>query len=242
MSAHVTPLRGSSILAVKELMAWYGESQALHGIDVELREGELVTLLGRNGAGKSTTLKALVGMLKTRSGSIRIGGTETIGLATRKIAGLGVGYVPEDRGIYGSLTVEENLLLPPKVAEGGFALEELFGLFPNLKERLHSHGNRLSGGEQQMLSIARVLRTGARILLLDEPTEGLAPVIVEQIGRTLKLLKDKGYTVLLVEQNFEFAQALADRHYIVEQGRVVNMYDHATADRSRARILQYLGV
>jgi len=205
-----------ALLEVKGLNAWYGESHILHGMDFEVREGEVVTLLGRNGAGKTTTMKCVMGMVARREGSIRFKGTETIRLPSNQVARLGIALCPEERGIFASLDVQENLLLPPQVAEGGLPVEQVFELFPNLKERLHSQGTKLSGGEQQMLAIGRILRTGARLLLLDEPTEGLAPVIVQQIGRTIARLKQQGFTILLVEQNFRFAQKVADRHYIVE--------------------------
>ncbi|MET4578093.1 ABC transporter ATP-binding protein [Ottowia thiooxydans] len=237
-----TTIQDSKVLHVCDLNAWYGESHVLHGVDFNVSRGEVVTLLGRNGAGKSTTLKAIVGLLRTRKGSVLIEGTETMNLPSRRVAGLGIGYVPEDRGIYATLTVQENLMLPPQVRPDGFSLEQIFNLFPNLKARLTSYGDRLSGGEQQMLAMARVLRTGAKFLLLDEPTEGLAPVIVEQIGNMLQQLKRQGYSMLLVEQNFEFAQSLADRHYIVDQGRVVDAFTAASADREQAKIRRYLGV
>ncbi|HEU4930322.1 MAG TPA: ABC transporter ATP-binding protein [Burkholderiales bacterium] len=230
------------MLEVKGLHAWYGESHILHGIDVEVREGEVVTLLGRNGAGKTTTLKSIIGMVARRRGSIRFRGTETIAWPSNRIARMGIAFCPEERGIFASLDVEENLLLPPQVAEGGLSVDEVFRLFPNLRERLRSQGTKLSGGEQQMLAIGRILRTGARLLLLDEPTEGLAPVIVDQIGRTIAELKAKGFTILLVEQNFRFAQKVADRHYIVEHGRVVDMVPGAELEANMHRVHAYLGV
>jgi len=230
------------LLAVAGLNAWYGESHVLHGVDLEVAPGEVVTLLGRNGAGKTTTLKSIMGIEVRRTGSIRFGGTEIAGLPSNRIARLGIALCPEERGIFASLNVEENLLLPPKVAEGGLALAQIYELFPNLRERLASQGTKLSGGEQQMLAIGRILRTGARLLLLDEPTEGLAPVIVEQIGDTIARLKKAGFTVLLVEQNFRFAATVADRHYIVENGRVVDMIPNAELGRSMDRVHQYLGV
>ena len=230
------------MLEVKGLHAWYGESHILHGIDFEIRDGEVVTLLGRNGAGKTTTLKSVMGMVGRRQGSIRFRGGETVHLPSNRIARLGIAFCPEERGIFASLDVEENLLLPPQVAEGGLSLEEVFRLFPNLRERLRSQGTKLSGGEQQMLAIGRILRTGARLLLLDEPTEGLAPVIVEQIGRTIGELKARGFTILLVEQNFRFAQKVADRHYIVEHGRVVDMVPGTELDANMHRVHEYLGV
>jgi branched-chain amino acid transport system ATP-binding protein len=230
------------MLEVKGLNAWYGESHILHGMDLEVREGEVVTLLGRNGAGKTTTLKSIMGMVGRRQGSIRFKNTELVKLPSNEIARLGIAFCPEERGIFASLDVEENLMLPPQVATGGLSLEQIFRLFPNLRERLHSQGTKLSGGEQQMLAIARILRTGARLLLLDEPTEGLAPVIVQQIGATISQLKQQGFTILLVEQNFRFAQKVADRHYIVEHGRVVDMIPGAELEANLGRVHEYLGV
>jgi branched-chain amino acid transport system ATP-binding protein len=232
----------AKLLEVRGLNAWYGESHILHGMDFDVPEGELVTLLGRNGAGKTTTLKSIMGMVGRRQGSVRFRGTQAVGLSSNRIARLGIAFCPEERGIFASLDVEENLLLPPQVAPGGLSLEQIYELFPNLKERLRSQGTKLSGGEQQMLAIARILRTGARMLLLDEPTEGLAPVIVEQIGRTLERLKREGFTILLVEQNFRFAQKLADRHYIVEHGRVVETLAGAELEANLGRVHEYLGV
>ena len=230
------------MLEVRGLHAWYGESHILHGIDLDIADGEVVTLLGRNGAGKTTTLKSIMGMVAKRKGSIKFRGKETIALPSNTIARMGIAFCPEERGIFASLDVEENLLLPPQVGPGGLSLEEVFTLFPNLRERLRSQGTKLSGGEQQMLAIGRILRTGARLLLLDEPTEGLAPVIVEQIGRTIAELKRKGFTILLVEQNFRFAQKVADRHYIVEHGRVVDMVPGAELEANMHRVHEYLGV
>ncbi len=230
------------MLEVQALNAWYGESHILHGMEFKVAEGEVVTLLGRNGAGKTTTLKSIMGMVGRRKGSIRFRGAETIGLASNRIARLGIAFCPEERGIFASLDVEENLLLPPQVASGGLSLEQVFALFPNLRERLRSQGTKLSGGEQQMLAIGRILRTGAKLLLLDEPTEGLAPVIVQHIGRTIMQLKQQGFTILLVEQNFRFAQSVADRHYIVEHGRVVDMVPGAELEASMHRVHEYLGV
>jgi branched-chain amino acid transport system ATP-binding protein len=230
------------MLEVRGLNAWYGESHILHGIDFEVGEGEVVTLLGRNGAGKTTTLKSIMGMVGRRDGSIKLRDTQTIRLPSDRIARLGIAFCPEERGIFSSLDVEENLLLPPPVAPGGLTLQQVFELFPNLRERLRSQGTKLSGGEQQMLAIGRILRTGARLLLLDEPTEGLAPVIVQQIGRTLAQLKAQGFTILLVEQNFRFAQTVADRHYIVEHGRVVDMVAGGELVANMGRVHQYLGV
>jgi branched-chain amino acid transport system ATP-binding protein len=230
------------LLSAAGLQAWYGESHILHGVDFEVRRGEVVTLLGRNGAGKTTTLKSVMGMVARREGSVRFEGRETISLASDRIARLGLAFCPEERGIFSSLDVEENLLLPPEVRRGGFALTQVFGLFPNLKERLTSQGTKLSGGEQQMLAIGRILRTGARLLLLDEPTEGLAPVIVQQIGQTISRLKAEGFTILLVEQNFRFASRVADRHYVMENGRVVDMIPNADLESSLAKVHEYLGV
>jgi len=232
----------ASLLEVRGLNAWYGESHILHGIDIDVAEGEVVTLLGRNGAGKTTTLKSVMGMVARRGGSVKFEGRETIGLPSNAVARLGIAFCPEERGIFASLDVEENLLLPPQVRAGGMPLQTIFELFPKLKERLRSQGTKLSGGEQQMLAIARILRTGARLLLLDEPTEGLAPALVRQIGRTLARLKQEGFTILLVEQNFRFAQTVADRHYIVEHGRVVDMVPGAELEASMGRVHEYLGV
>jgi branched-chain amino acid transport system ATP-binding protein len=211
-------------------------------MDLDVATGEVVTLLGRNGAGKTTTLKSIMGMSVRRAGSIRFNGVETVGLASNRIARLGIALCPEERGIFASLNVEENLLLPPQIADGGLPLADIFELFPNLKERLASQGTKLSGGEQQMLAIARILRTGARLLMLDEPTEGLAPVIVQQIGHTIARLKAQGFTILLVEQNFRFAATVADRHYIVEHGRVVDMIPNAELESSMDKVHEYLGV
>ena len=230
------------MLEVKGLNAWYGESHILHGIDLDVAEGEVVTLLGRNGAGKTTTLKSIMGMVGRRKGSIKFKSSELINQPSNRIARMGIAFCPEERGIFASLDVEENLLLPPQVAPGGLSVEQIFTLFPNLRERLRSQGTKLSGGEQQMLAIGRILRTGAKLLLLDEPTEGLAPVIVEQIGRTLERLKREGFTILLVEQNFRFAQKLADRHYIVEHGRVVEILAGSELEANLGRVHEYLGV
>jgi len=232
----------ASLLAVRELNAWYGESHILHGVAFDVAPGEVVTLLGRNGAGKTTTMKSIMGIVGRREGSISLDGEETIRLPSNRIAHLGIALCPEERGIFSSLNVEENLLLPPKVKDGGLTLEQIFTLFPNLKERLSSQGTKLSGGEQQMLAIGRILRTGARLLLLDEPTEGLAPVIVQQIGRTIAELKAQGFTILLVEQNFHFAATVADRHYVMENGRVVDMIPNAQLDANMAKLHEYLGV
>src|SRR5437867_8402721 len=229
-------------LEVRALQAWYGESHILHGVDFQIHPGEMVTLLGRNGAGKTTTLKSIMGIVSRRRGSVRLGGRELIGLPSNRIARLGLAFCPEERGIFASLTVEENLLLPPVVRPGGLGVNAIYELFPNLRERLRAGGTTLSGGEQQMLAIGRILRTGARLLLLDEPTEGLAPVIVQQIGATLRRLKREGFTVLLVEQNFRFAATLADRHYVMEHGRVVDMIPNAQLDASMPKLHDYLGV
>ncbi len=230
------------LLGVHDLHAWYGESHILHGVDLEIRPGEMVTLLGRNGAGKTTTLKSIMGIVGRRRGSIRLAGRELVALPSNQIARLGIAFCPEERGIFASLTVEENLLLPPIVRPGGLGLDAIYGLFPNLRERLQAGGTTLSGGEQQMLAIGRILRTGARLLLLDEPTEGLAPVIVEQIGATLRRLKSEGFTVLLVEQNFRFAATVADRHYVMEHGRVMDMIPNAELEASMGKLHDYLGV
>jgi branched-chain amino acid transport system ATP-binding protein len=229
-------------LAVRDLNAWYGESHVLHGVAFDVAAGEVVTLLGRNGAGKTTTLKSIMAIVPRRDGSITFEGVETVRLPSNRIARMGIAYCPEERGIFASLDVEENLLLPPVVREGGMSVDEIFALFPHLKERLHSQGTKLSGGEQQMLAIGRILRTGARLLLLDEPTEGLAPVIVQQIGRTIRELKKKGYTILLVEQNFRFAATVADRHYVMDHGRVVDMIANAELDANMGKLHDYLGV
>jgi len=231
-----------ALLEVRDLHAWYGESHVLHGVDFEVSRGEVVTLLGRNGAGKTTTLKSVMGMVPRRAGSIRYEASELTRLPSNRIARLGIAICPEERGIFASLSVEENLLLPPVVREGGLGVDLIFGLFPNLQERLRSQGTKLSGGEQQMLAIARILRTGARFLLLDEPTEGLAPVIVQQIGATIRRLKAEGFTILLVEQNFRFAATVADRHYVMERGRVVDMIPNAALDSSMGKLHDYLGV
>jgi branched-chain amino acid transport system ATP-binding protein len=230
------------LLSVAGLHAWYGESHILHGVDFEVRRGEVVTLLGRNGAGKTTTLKSVMGMVARREGSVGFDGKETIALSSDRIARLGLAFCPEERGIFASLDVEENLLLPPEVRTGGLGLGQVFGLFPNLKERLSSQGTKLSGGEQQMLAIGRILRTGARLLLLDEPTEGLAPVIVQQISQTISRLKADGFTILLVEQNFRFASRVADRHYVMENGRIVDMIRNAELESNLAKVHEYLGV
>ena len=231
-----------ALLTVNDLQAWYGESHILHGVTFEVRPGEVVTLLGRNGAGKTTTLKAIMGIVTRRSGSVTFEGRELIGLASNQIARLGVAFCPEERGIFASLSVGENLELPPQVKPGGLARSRIFELFPNIAERLGSQGTKLSGGEQQMLAIGRILRTGARLLLLDEPTEGLAPVIIQQIGRTIRTLKEQGFTIVLVEQNFHFAATVADRYYVMEHGRVAEGLVQQELDANRNKLHDYLGV
>jgi branched-chain amino acid transport system ATP-binding protein len=230
------------LLRLEGLNAWYGESHILHGVDLAVTEGEVVCLLGRNGAGRTTTMRAILGLTGTRKGSIQINGQETIKLPPHKIARLGVGYCPEERGIFASLSAEENLLLPPVIAQGGMTVAEIYEMFPNLKERAASPGTRLSGGEQQMLAVARILRTGARLLLLDEMSEGLAPVIVQKLAEMIRTLKAKGYTVVLVEQNFRFAAPLADRFYIMEHGRIVKQFAQAELAESTGMLKEYLGV
>jgi branched-chain amino acid transport system ATP-binding protein len=230
-------------LSVRDLHAWYGESHVLHGMTFDVNPGEVVTLLGRNGAGKTTTMRAIMGMLANRKGSIKFQGRELIGLKSNRIARHGIAYCPEERGIFSSLSVWENLLLPPRIKmNGGFSVPEIYKLFPNLENRSSSQGTKLSGGEQQMLAIARILRTGAQFLLLDEPTEGLAPVIVQQIGNTISLLRQQGFTILLVEQNFRFAATVADRHYVVEHGRVIDMIPNSALETSKEKLQTYLGV
>ncbi|MFY3082620.1 ABC transporter ATP-binding protein [Achromobacter xylosoxidans] len=235
-----TPAR--SMLEIRDLHAWYGESHILHGIDLDVKAGECITLLGRNGAGRSSTLKSVLGLVGRRSGSIKVQGQETIGLPPHKIARQGIGYCPEERGIYASLTAEENLMLLPSVGPDGMSVDEIYTMFPNLKERAHSPGTRLSGGEQQMLAMARILRTGARLLLLDEITEGLAPVIVQALGRVIRQLQERGYTTVLVEQNFRFARHLADRHYVIEHGQVAAVIEPAEVERSQDRLNALLGI
>jgi len=230
------------LLKVANLQSWYGESHILHGVDFEIRRGELVTLLGRNGAGKTTTLKSIMGIVGKRTGSIAFEGKETVGQPSDRIARLGIAYCPEERGIFSSLNVDENLRLPPIVKPGGLSIEEIYTLFPNLLERRHSQGTKLSGGEQQMLAIGRILRTGADLLLLDEPTEGLAPVIVQRIGEIIRQLKSRGFTILLVEQNFHFAATVADRHYVMEDGRVIDMVSSSDVQQSIGKLQTYLGV
>ncbi len=231
-----------TMLQVRDLNAWYGESHILHGVDFDVAPGEVVTLLGRNGAGKTTTMKSIMGLVGRRQGSIRFNGRETTSLRPDEIAKAGIGFCPEERGIFASLDVTENLMLPRVVAPGGLDLATIYALFPNLKERAGSQGTKLSGGEQQMLAIARILRTGARLLLLDEPTEGLAPVIVQQIGRTIREIKQRGFTVLLVEQNFRFAATVADRHYVMEHGRVIDMIPNSDLEARMDQLHEYLGV
>jgi len=230
------------LLRVEDLHAWYGESHILHGMSFAVGEGEVVTLLGRNGAGKTTTLRAVMGIVGQRRGSVRFQGAELVGLASNKIAKFGLAYCPEERGIFASLNVEENLMLPPVVKPGGMSVDEIYRIFPNLLERKRSQGTKLSGGEQQMLAIGRILRTGANLLLLDEPTEGLAPVIVQQIGALIRTLKTKGFTILLVEQNFHFAATVADRHYVVEHGQVIDMIRNNELAQNEQKLHEYLGV
>ena len=231
-----------AVLNVSNLHAYYGESHILHGVDFSIKRGELVTLLGRNGAGRTTTLKAMLGLTGKRTGSIKIAGHEVIQLPTHKIARLGLGYCPEERGIFSSLSCEENLLLPPQIGEGGMSVDEIYAMFPNLKERRNSQGTRLSGGEQQMLAMARILRTGAKILLLDEITEGLAPVIVQTLGRVIRELKAKGLTIIMVEQNFRFAAPLADRHYVMEHGKIAAVVEKHELAAKTDMLHEYLGV
>lgn len=230
------------LLRLSGVNAWYGESHILHGVDLTVHQGEVVTLLGRNGAGRTTTLKAIMGMVGKRTGSIMVTGKETVGMSTHQVARLGLGYCPEERGIFASLSCEENLMLPPAVAGGGMPVDELYGLFPNLKERRNSPGTRLSGGEQQMLAVARILRTGAKLLLLDEISEGLAPVIVQTLARTIRTLRERGFTIVMVEQNFRFAAPLADRFYVMEHGRIVEGFTAAELDAKMGMLHEYLGV
>jgi branched-chain amino acid transport system ATP-binding protein len=233
---------GGNLLQVRNLEAWYGESHILHGIDFDVNAGEVVTLLGRNGAGKTTTLKSIMGIIGKRTGSVKFNNQDIIRTTSDKIARMGIAFCPEERGIFSSLDVRENLLLPPVVRAGGLPLEQIFDLFPNLKERLHSQGTKLSGGEQQMLAIARILRTGASFLMLDEPTEGLAPVIIQQIGHTIARLKKEGFTILLVEQNFRFASTVADRYYVVEHGKIIDGFSNAELAANMDKLHTYLGV
>jgi len=233
---------GPAMLEVKDLHAWYGESHVLHGVNFDVQEGEVVTLLGRNGAGRTSTLRAIMGLTGSRKGSVRVRGSETIGMATHGIARLGIGYCPEERGIFSSLSAEENLMLPPELAKGGMSVEQIYAMFPNLRERAASQGTRLSGGEQQMLAVARILRTGARLLLLDEISEGLAPVIVHKLAEMVLALRQQGYTVVMVEQNFRFAAPLADRFFVVEHGRILQEFTQAQLPANIARLHEYLGV
>ena len=235
-------VEAANILDVKGLEAWYGESHILHGVDFSVRRGEVVTLLGRNGAGKTTTLKSIMGMVGKRKGSVTYEGTETVGLASDRIARLGIAICPEERGIFASLDVRENLMLPPKIMAGGLDVDAILELFPNLRERMASQGTKLSGGEQQMLAIGRILRTGAKLLMLDEPTEGLAPVIIEQIGLTIQKLKDRGFTILLVEQNFRFASTVADRYYVMEHGQIIDTFANSELEANMEKLHAYLGV
>ena len=241
-AGQAVPAPPGTMLAVRGLEAWYGESHILHGVDFDVGEGEVVTLLGRNGAGKTTTMKSIMGLVGRRAGSIRFEDAETIGMRSDLVARAGIAFCPEERGIFASLTVTENLMLPPVIRPGGMGVAEILTLFPNLKERASSQGTKLSGGEQQMLAIGRILRTGSRLLLLDEPTEGLAPVIVQQIGRTIREIKSRGFTVLLVEQNFRFAATVADRHYVMEHGRVIDMIPNAELQANMGKLHDYLGV
>jgi len=232
-----------AVLKVEGLQAWYGESHVLHGVDFTVNKGEVVTLLGRNGAGRTSTLRSIMGLVGRRSGSIVVNGTETVAMSTHRIAHLGIGYCPEERAIFSSLSVEENLTLPPKVGEGGMSIDEIYEMFPNLRERRKTaQGTKLSGGEQQMLAMARILRTGAHLLLLDEITEGLAPVIVQAIGRVIVKLKERGFTIVLVEQNFRFAAPLADRHYVMEHGRIAESFSASELESKTGMLHEYLGV
>ena len=229
-------------LEVTDLHGWYGESHVLHGVNFHVNEGEVVTLLGRNGAGRTSTMRAIMGLIGSRKGSIKVRGAETIGMATHRIARLGLGYCPEERGIFSSLSCEENLMLPPQLAEGGMSVEQIYAMFPNLKERASSQGTRLSGGEQQMLAVARILRTGAKLLLLDEISEGLAPVIVQKLAEMVIALRKQGYTIVMVEQNFVFAAPLADRFMVMEHGQVIQQFTQAELPSRMDRLHEYLGV
>ena len=229
-------------LEIKDLQGWYGESHVLHGVNFHVDEGEVVTLLGRNGAGRTSTMRAIMGLIGRRTGSIKVHGTETLGLATHRIARLGLGYCPEERGIFSSLSCEENLMLPPELAKGGMSVEQIYTMFPNLRERASSQGTRLSGGEQQMLAVARILRTGARLLLLDEISEGLAPVIVQKLAEMVSTLRKQGYTIVMVEQNFRFAAPLADRFLVMEHGEVIQEFTQAELPSRLERLHEYLGV
>ena len=238
----MAPQHGKRFLEVRDLHAWYGESHVLHGVDFHVDEGEVVTLLGRNGAGRTSTMRSIMGLIGARKGSIKVRGTETIGMSTHRIARLGLGYCPEERGIFSSLSAEENLMLPPRLADGGMTVEQIYDMFPNLKERASSQGSRLSGGEQQMLAVARILRTGARLLLLDEISEGLAPVIVEKLAEMVGTLRGQGYTIVMVEQNFRFAAPLADRFLVMEHGRVIQAFTQQELPDRMERLHEYLGV
>jgi len=233
---------GDRFLEVRDLHAWYGESHVLHGVNFHVDEGEVVTLLGRNGAGRTSTLRAILGLTGSRKGSVRVLGTEVIGAPTHRIARLGVGYCPEERGIFASLSAQENLMLPPQLSDGGMSVEQIYAMFPNLRERAGSQGTRLSGGEQQMLAVARILRTGAKLLLLDEISEGLAPVIVQTLARTIRTLRERDFTIVMVEQNFRFAAPLADRFYVMEHGRIVESFGAADLDAKMGMLHEYLGV
>ena len=230
------------MLDVNDLHAWYGESHVLHGVNFDVQEGEVVTLLGRNGAGRTSTLRAIMGLTGSRKGSIRVRGNEVIAMTTHRIAQLGIGYCPEERGIFSSLSAEENLMLPPTLAAGGMSIEQIYAMFPNLRERAASQGTRLSGGEQQMLAVARILRTGARLLLLDEISEGLAPVIVQKLAEMVQTLRQQGYTIVMVEQNFRFAAPLADRFFVMEHGRILQQFTQAQLPANLERLHEYLGV
>ena len=234
--------KSTPFLEIRDLQAWYGESHVLHGVDLHVDEGEVVTLLGRNGAGRTSTMRAIMGLTGRRTGSIRVRGTETIAMATHRIARLGLGYCPEERGIFSSLSTEENLLLPPTLAAGGMGVEQIYTMFPNLRERAQSQGSRLSGGEQQMLAVARILRTGARLLLLDEISEGLAPVIVQKLAETVLALRKQGYTIVMVEQNFRFAAPLADRFLVMEHGKILQEFTQAQLPEQMEKLREYLGV
>jgi branched-chain amino acid transport system ATP-binding protein len=241
-AAPQTSAAANAVLRVSNLESWYGESHILHGVNFDVRSGEVVTLLGRNGAGKTTTLKSVMGIIGKRRGSITFEGKEIIRTSSDRIARLGVAFCPEERGIFATLDVRENLMLPPQVRSGGLSLDQIFELFPNIKERLDSQGTKLSGGEQQMLAIARILRTGARFLMLDEPTEGLAPVIIQQIGKTIAKLKEQGFTILLVEQNFRFASTVADRFYVMEHGKIIDTFANSELQANMDKLHTYLGV
>ncbi len=229
-------------LEITGLNGWYGESHVLHGVDFHVDEGEVVTLLGRNGAGRTSTMRAIMGLIGTRTGSIKVKGQETVGMATHRIARLGIGYCPEERGIFSSLTAEENLMLPPSLGAGGLSVEQIYAMFPNLKERAASQGTRLSGGEQQMLAVARILRTGAKLLLLDEISEGLAPVIVQKLGEVVRTLREQGFTIVMVEQNFRFVAPLADRFMVMEHGQVIQQFTQSELPARMERLHEYLGV